>query len=112
MTDYQDPPVGTLCWCCARCYGGCSWSRKTILGYNPKPVEGWEAIRRDVMVQDTHGMHPRESYAVLDCPNFALDSKFKGEYARFSKKYVKVRCNASAKTGIGVSAAWKKGRKT
>lgn len=51
----------TLCWKCANACGGCDWSKKRA-----KPVEGWEAIRRDLY----NGV---ESYIVLSCPQFIPD---------------------------------------
>lgn len=51
----------TICWKCANACGGCSWSQKRA-----KPVDGWEAIRRDLY----RGI---ESYIVLSCPKFVPD---------------------------------------
>lgn len=51
----------TICWKCANACGGCDWSKKRA-----KPVDGWEAIRRDL----SRGI---ESYIVLSCPKFVPD---------------------------------------
>lgn len=51
----------TICWKCANACGGCDWSKKRA-----KPVDGWEAIRRDLY----NGV---ESYIVLSCPKFVPD---------------------------------------
>lgn len=63
----------TICWACANAVPdeegtrGCSWSREG------KPVEGWVAARRDILVQATRpggGKKPVESYQVITCPAF------------------------------------------
>lgn len=63
----------TLCWGCGNAVPdaegerGCSWSREG------KPVEGWVAERRDILVQATSpgGEKKRiESYQVITCPAF------------------------------------------
>ena len=61
----------TLCWKCQNTNADkCSWFNKD----NPNPVEGWTAIRKDIMVSTTYQgkyAYRREiSYCVLDCPNF------------------------------------------
>lgn len=112
MSDNSGPPVGTLCWCCGKCYGGCSWSRKAFLGYNPKPVEGWEAIQRNLKaLRAQGGERTIESYVVLSCPEFALDPKFEFEYMRFSKLHAKRQCRASARTGKKLEKSWKEKKK-
>lgn len=63
----------TICWACANAVPdeegtrGCSWSREG------RPVEGWVAERRDILVQATSpgGEKKRiESYQVITCPAF------------------------------------------
>ena len=63
----------TLCWGCGNAVPdaegerGCPWSREG------RPVEGWEAERRDILVQATKptGEKKRiESYCVITCPAF------------------------------------------
>lgn len=63
----------TICWACANAVPdeegtrGCPWSREG------KPVEGWTAERRDILVQPTRpgGEKKRlESYCVITCPAF------------------------------------------
>lgn len=63
----------TICWACANAVPdeestrGCPWSREG------KPVEGWVAERRDILVQATSpgGEKKRiESYCVITCPAF------------------------------------------
>ena len=63
----------TICWACANAVPdeegtrGCSWSREG------KPVEGWVAERRDILIQATSpgGEKKRiESYQVITCPEF------------------------------------------
>lgn len=49
-----------LCWSCAKCTGGCSWSKEF------KPIEGWTAAhiyRRD-------GGRDVETYDIFACPEF------------------------------------------
>lgn len=48
-----------LCWSCANCYGGCSWSREF------KPVEGWTAKRSIKADVDT--------YSIIKCPEYCYD---------------------------------------
>lgn len=54
----------TLCWGCANCYNGCSWSRKF------EPVDGWKAIPTSKGV--TYGDRKKEvkSFFVVECPEF------------------------------------------
>lgn len=63
----------TICWACGNAVPdeegtrGCPWSREG------KPVEGWVAERRDILVQPTRpgGEKKRlESYCVITCPAF------------------------------------------
>lgn len=64
-------PPATLCWDCKNAVPtldrkcGCSWSRWF------RPVEGWEAVRKDVRVI-SGGTQERmsESYIVKKCPQF------------------------------------------
>lgn len=77
----------SLCWYCSNVYGGCSWSIKY------EPIDGWEAIRNDLHVHTTidgNMTEPRtvESYAVLECPQFIIDDRFKEEYANYSKEAI------------------------
>ena len=50
----------TLCWKCARAYGGCNWSD----GW--KPVDGWVAEPTTVKL----GTRSVKSYFVKNCPEF------------------------------------------
>jgi len=50
----------TLCWCCSRAVGHCSWSANLI------PVKGW--VAKPVVKQTT------TSYIVMQCPLFDRDS--------------------------------------
>lgn len=53
----------TLCWKCKNTNRDkCSWFDPK----NPKPVEGWEAVRRDLFAD----VRRIESYRVISCPNF------------------------------------------
>lgn len=56
----------TLCELCGNACGGCRWSRAGV----QKPVDGWEAVRRDIPVQDGETVRLEESYVVLACPEY------------------------------------------
>lgn len=73
MINYQDCFVpeytcSTLCEICANACGHCDWSKKNV----QKPVEGWDAIRNDIMPHGK-GSGLIESYVVLDCPEYQPD---------------------------------------
>lgn len=64
-------PQQTICWECKHADKGndsiCPWAREF------KPVEGWDATRRDILVQGTNQNQPAhydESYKVHKCPLF------------------------------------------
>ena len=64
-------PKQTICWECKHADKGkdsiCPWDREF------KPVEGWDATRRDILVQGTNQNQPAhydESYRVNKCPLF------------------------------------------
>lgn len=60
----------TICWRCANAdTNGCSWAEKQT------PVEGWEAIRRDIL-NGKRGQYA-VGYIVLDCPLFRRNKKRK-----------------------------------
>lgn len=65
------PEKQTLCWYCRHAVPsigkgtGCSWSQKG------RPVDGWTAQRRDVLLQRPYGLNELvESYRVENCPRF------------------------------------------
>ena len=63
MSEYKGfskEPSSTICWCCSRATGGCSWSD------NLMPVKGWTA--KPVIKNTTN------SYIVMNCPLFNRDS--------------------------------------
>lgn len=72
--------MSTLCWYCEKAYGSCAWSRKD----NPRPVDGWQAIRNDLAANGERAAAV-ESYVVLHCPEFSLDPRFKQDYQSHSK---------------------------
>lgn len=55
---------GSICWDCRKAVRKCPWSKKF------EPVEGWTAIRRDVLIA---GKRRAESYFVLACPEYVPD---------------------------------------
>lgn len=58
---YNNP--STLCWNCKNTNRfKCSWFDPK----NPKPVDGWTAVRRDTFA----GKRQVESYHVISCPNY------------------------------------------
>lgn len=63
-----DYTPSTLCEICGNACGHCSWSQKNV----QKPVEGWEAIRNDIMPHGK-GAEQVESYVVLSCPEYEPD---------------------------------------
>ena len=80
----KDKPT-TICGDCKRSAGQCSWSAKFV------PVEGWEAIPTKISVGSSYD----DSYAVLSCPEFVDDTRYKQEY-----KYT-FRKNAEEKVCVG-----------
>lgn len=64
----KGPKQPTLCWDCARAYGGrdtgCSWSRRFV------PVKGWDA---EPTVMHAGSAGETESYCVRKCPEFVRD---------------------------------------
>lgn len=50
-----------LCWECAKCTGGCSWSRSLT------PVAGWKA--NEVHKKESDGYILR-TYKIISCPQF------------------------------------------
>ena len=78
------------CWNCAKCFGGCSWSRDFI------PVDGWKAtptIKRNTNHPDV------ESYQIEYCPEFEPDKPIDPQAinddgcARFLAAYFKAAAN-------------------
>ena len=63
----------TLCWCCSKATGGCSWSDHL------KPVKGWTA--KPTTINSRTG----DSYMIYACPEFKQDAveggnkRYKGE---------------------------------
>ena len=87
----------TLCDMCGKACGHCRWSRKGV----QKPVEGWDAIRRDIPV-DTEGKREwLESYVVLDCPEFQMESRCWAYYGMFDKESVRTQVLQQIETGGG-----------
>lgn len=73
----------TLCELCGKACGGCRWSRKD----EQKPVEGWDAVRRDVpMTDNAGGVHWVESYVVLECPEFEMELHHWWYYLNFDRE--------------------------
>jgi len=94
----------TLCEVCANACGGCSWSEKNI----QTPVEGWEAVRNDISVNDkTKGSYREgicESYVVLACPQFELEEQHRWAYERFDPE----KARRHAENRASVSSIMKK----
>lgn len=72
----------TLCEVCGNALGSCSWSEKD----NQRPVPGWEAIRKDIIVGDGNSRTLTESYTVFKCPQFKLEEHNRWAYDRFQNK--------------------------
>jgi len=63
MSNKAEIYTPTLCWNCKNTNRfKCSWFDPK----NPKPVDGWEAVRRDLLVYNRR----IESYCVVRCPNY------------------------------------------
>ena len=60
----------TLCDFCANACGGCSWSQKDV----QTPVPGWDAVRRDIPLDEVRPLSFVESYVVIHCPEFSLEN--------------------------------------
>lgn len=84
----QTPPKhekrdsSTLCWDCAKAYGGCSWSAKF------EPVEGWDA---EATAREHHRLGILQdwtSYHVKACPEFEVEERMRRPivYERYSEK--------------------------
>ena len=90
----------TLCEVCANAYGGCSWSEKDV----QLPVEGWDAIRHDIGLSETHRGEARrtltESYVVLACPQFKLEEQHRWAYDRFDPEAVRAKMAESRRSGL------------
>lgn len=62
----------TLCWCCEKACGCCSWS------HDFTPVEGWDATptvlncESHILVSGERVTRTVDSYCVHDCPEFEL----------------------------------------
>ena len=95
--------VSTLCEVCRNALGKCSWSE-----YGKQtPVEGWEAIRMDVVSQARE--RREESYIVLACPQYAPD-----EYAKiypFNREKAERRAEVKARNIEGTRRKAKKREK-
>lgn len=73
----------TLCELCTKACGFCTWSERGV----QKPVEGWKAIRRDLL-----GVG--ESYLVLECPEFDLEERHRWAYEKFDPEWIKRQSEA------------------
>lgn len=60
----------TLCWNCKNTSGNkCTWFSEKA-----KPVDGWEAVRRDIFIESGSSRYRKvKSYYVIDCPNFVKE---------------------------------------
>lgn len=77
----------TLCDVCDKACGYCSWSKHGV----QRPVEGWTAIRRDLVIQTsikTKRSHLAESYVVLECPEFVVHPGEEWAYDRFDPERI------------------------
>lgn len=59
----------SLCWECAKAYGGCDWSKQFT------PVKGWQARRNDLSFLTNGKVHTTESYEVKACPEFEQEKR-------------------------------------
>lgn len=73
-TNPKNDGESSICWLCVNSYEGrCPW----FDAKNPKPVDGWNAVRQDIKYQHGRGAGHRmiESYMVRSCPNFATSEQ-------------------------------------
>lgn len=80
---YYQP--NTLCELCEKACGFCSWSREF------RPVEGWEAIRSDIVERDSASdrrmkVRVSESYIVVSCPEFLLTPRCEEFYRKWNRQ--------------------------
>lgn len=75
----------TLCDMCGNACGHCRWSRKGV----QKPVEGWDAVRRDIPVMAEGELKWVESYVVIDCPQFQLEDRCWAYYRMFDRDRIR-----------------------
>lgn len=89
----------TLCWCCEKTLGCCSWSNDFT------PVEGWDATPT-VLNCGTHRLSSGEektntidSYCVHDCPEFELMHYIKENLGKpgFNTEEIKIAVLKQAK---------------
>ena len=93
----------TLCEVCAKACGRCPWSKKDV----QQPVEGWDAIRNDVGLQEHRRGELRqrlcESYVVLACPLFELEERHRWAYERFDPELVRRKLAGKINTGLAMT---------
>lgn len=98
--SYVDYGIHTKCEYCANACGGCSWSEYGV----QNPVEGWDAVRRDVPIrQQIDKKYTRqymESYVVIGCPKFSLEERSRREHD--SVDWRKMRWRALQKKGEAI----------
>lgn len=78
---HKDKESTTLCWECARAYGGCSWSAKF------EPVRGWRAEKMSRVRRRCGAEEEWESYDVLECPEFEQEDRMKMKRIRIPCKW-------------------------
>lgn len=77
---HKDKESTTICWDCAKAYGGCSWSAKF------EPVAGWTAEKM-IRQRWRRGMDEEwESYDVRECPEFEVEDRMKMKRVRIPCK--------------------------
>lgn len=73
-TNPKNDGESSICWFCVNSYEGlCPW----FDAKNPKPVEGWDAVRQDIKYLHGKGSEHRmiESYMVRSCPNYETEER-------------------------------------
>ena len=83
MKDVRDmvQKNSQLCWLCEKACGGCSWSKDFT------PVPGWKAtpttmVSSTVNRQGKKKKYYIESYAIHECPEFAIMEAIKKNIGR------------------------------
>jgi len=68
----------TLCWSCKYACGKCPWSEcdKETRALKWQPVDGWHAIKTNILMHTRNGhrrkKHYETSYCVLACPRYEV----------------------------------------
>ena len=83
----------TLCWCCEKAGGNCSWSE------NFTPVDGWTAKPTKITSHDSPTGYV-DSYNVYKCPEFELLRSIENDDIAKLRWYKTLITNEEANDGV------------